>query len=557
MAIATSRVNQRGYKTIYTVPAGKRAVVNVITHAINAFKMRLGISGSAVADYTAPAKLNYLTDSVGDITKRTALGNPGNDGQGAAWCVAMSKDGLWAVIGIPSRPSGTLQGRIEVWRYTAGSWVYLQELSGTVGGSDYFGTDVAISADGTYIAAASPSSNGSLSVRVFVRSSGSYSLQQAIPSVFSSNFETGTSIGYDKYLSFNDAGTLLAIGDPTFTTNTGRVHIYERSGTTWASKATIANPAASTGTYFGNSVHLSGTGDRIVIGRFGDAVTQAGSGAVVVMTTANGGTSWSVEQTIKSPTIGLNFQFGGCVGMDTDGTRIVVGEHNATNTNTGAGKAYVYSRSGATWTLEGTIAPTTTNSVYIGASVDMSPDGSHVIVGGPHTGAGSGAAAISQRVGTTWTTSPLFNETSGSNADNRFGWCVAIGNDPRGSLPVINNYGAITGIPAVQPVTWLVGVPYGDVYATNNGGIQFGSNYTSELTPRQTKATQIDTQIETDFATQIATLTPTLIDQQSITTKATWERTGLVLDAGESLIVASEDYTGDANVQVRGFVENV
>jgi hypothetical protein len=562
MAIATSRVNARGYKTVYTVPTGKRAVVNAIVHALSAFKMRLGISSSAVSDYTAPVPYTYASDAVGDITKRTAAGGPSpsadNSWVGAA--VAMSKDGLWAVIGKPFF-NGT-QGRFEVWRYISGAWTFSQEIiPNGVTTNWYAACEVTISSDGTYIAVAGTYS-ASNRVWVYVRSGTTYSLQQEIGSLFNSFSEPGSGYGWDKYLSFSDAGDMLAIGDVAQSTYTGRVHIYTRTASTWSIKGIIDNPALTTNTYFGNSLHLSGSGTRIVIGRAYDSVTANSSGAVVVMTTSNGGSTWTVEQTIKSPNVGASFYFGGSVGMDTAGERIVVGEYGATNSGSSAGKAYVYLRTGTTWALEATFSPNTAGTGYVGASVDMSGDGTHCLIGEPGTGTVvGGQALLYQRSGTTWTLVQTIRETTGANNGNRFGWSVALGNDPRGNLPAIPSYTGTTAVAgistAVQPVTWVIGVPQGDAYTTDVGNFQFGSNYSTELSPRTAKITAINAAIESDVATQLATLAPNLIDQTTISVKSTWERTGLVLDAGESLIVASEDYTGDANVQLRGFVENV
>jgi FG-GAP repeat len=557
MAIATSRVNARGYKTIYTVPTGKRAVANAIVHALSAFKMRLGV-GVPTADYTAPALVTAPSDSAGDITKRTASGNPSNDSSNAGASVAMSKDGLWAVIGKPNNTGGTY-GRFEVWRYTSGAWTYSEEIAPSGATTSWYSSnEVAISADGMYIAVCGSNSTANR-VWIYSRSGTTFSQQQVITGVFTGAPETTTSQGIDKLLSFNDAGDMLAIGDPEFTTSTGRVHIYSRVSTTWGLKTIISNPSGLTSTSFGNSLHLSGAGDRIVIGRYYDDVTQSNSGAVVVMTTADGGTTWTTEQTIKSPTVGANFYFGCSVSMDTAGTRIVIGEYNATNTNTGAGKAYIYLRTGTTWALEATFAPQTATSLNVGTSVDISGDGTHALIGAPGSSY-SGYAYLYQRSGTTWTLKESLTEVSGASAGNQFGWSVALGNDPRGAIPAIADYTGptpVTGMTGVTPVTWIIGVPQGDAYGANYGNVQFGSNYTSELAQRTAKAAAINTAIETDVATQFATVQDRLIDQSTVAAKATWERTGLVLDAGESLIVFSDDYTGDANVQIRGFIENI
>ena len=97
-------------------------------------------------------------------------------------------------------------------------------------------------------------------------------------------------------------------------------------------------------------------------------------------------------------------QFGWSVSMSSDGTRVIVGAHYADPGAIGnAGAAYVFTRSGSTWTQESKlIASDKASGDSFGQSVSMSSDGTRVIVGAYAVVSYAGAAYICGYSNGTW-----------------------------------------------------------------------------------------------------------------------------------------------------------
>jgi hypothetical protein len=120
---------------------------------------------------------------------------------------------------------------------------------------------------------------------------------------------------------------------------------------------------------FGQSAALSPDGDTALIGN-GD------SAAVYTRT----GTAWTLQSRLVPPAgseVG-NARFGASVALSDDGNTALVGGYSDNNS---VGAAWVFSRSGATWTEQAKLkAPITGGDKEIGAaqfgfSVAVSPDG--------------------------------------------------------------------------------------------------------------------------------------------------------------------------------------
>ncbi|PJZ55256.1 hypothetical protein CH380_01765 [Leptospira adleri] len=187
--------------------------------------------------------------------------------------------------------------------------------------------------------------------------------------------------------------TSITNAPSTFVSNTnatdaGAAYVYARTGTTWAFQAYLKAPNAEANDNFGSSVSISEDSSTIVIGAKGEwsnqttisnapdpNLTPAGdndsalsAGAVYVFRKT--GTNWAWEAYLKAPNAEQTDSFGTSVSIS--GNRIVVGangEDSNLNTvistlgpsltpagdNDGAtnsGAAYVFVRSGSTWSWE-------------------------------------------------------------------------------------------------------------------------------------------------------------------------------------------------------------
>ena len=171
---------------------------------------------------------------------------------------------------------------------------------------DYFGYSVAISGDYAIVGAYQEDENASGSATlsnagsayIFVRSGSSWSLQQKI---VASDRASGDYFGSSVAISGNYAIVGAYLDDTTYSggtfTDAGSAYIFVRSGSTWTQQQKISAGSAS-GDYFGYSVAISG--DYAIVGAYQEAenalggatLNQAGSAYIFVRS----GSSWSLQQ---------------------------------------------------------------------------------------------------------------------------------------------------------------------------------------------------------------------------------------------------------------------
>lgn len=98
--------------------------------------------------------------------------------------------------------------------------------------------------------------------------------------------------------------------------------------------------------------------------------------------------------------------FGYSLDMTPDGSRLVVGAYSSTNTISNEGIAYVFFRNGNSWTLERKfVSPFPKSGGYFGGSVRIDSTGTRVFIGersATDVGTGNGALNVYVRSGTTW-----------------------------------------------------------------------------------------------------------------------------------------------------------
>ena len=143
-----------------------------------------------------------------------------------------------------------------------------------------------------------------------------------------------------------------------------------------------------------------------------------------------------VQQTELLPPGSGNPQFGQSVAVSGDGNTVLIGApytgYTAT-TGQAPGAAYVYVRSGGTWSEQTELVGTgAIGDAFQGSSVALAADGNTAIVGGPSDDNYVGAAWVFTRSGTTWTqVSKLvaLTVTGGPDPSAEQGWSVALSGD--------------------------------------------------------------------------------------------------------------------------------
>jgi len=299
--------------------------------------------------------------------------------------------------------------------------------------------------------------------------------------VKASNPREGAQFGFSIALSGD--GNTLAVGsqmeesaatgingnqDDHSAFGAGAVYVYVRRGNGWSQQAYIKASNTGQDDQFGFNVALSADGNTLAVSApYEDSAatgingnqadnSMLNSGAVYVF--ARTGSAWSQQAYIKASNTGEadeGDQFGYSIGLTADGNNLVVGaigEDSAAtgvdgnqkdNAAQGAGAAYVFSRSGSTWSQQAYLKAANAGANFLfGYSVAFSGDGSTIAVGsfdeggssreinGPYDrrAAGTGAVYVFTRSGASWSQQAYLKAKEGDRQDSMGCW-VAISDD--------------------------------------------------------------------------------------------------------------------------------
>lgn len=188
---------------------------------------------------------------------------------------------------------------------------------------------------------------------------------------------------------------------------------------------------------FGMSVALSADGNTALIG-----APSYGSGATFVFTRSGG--SWS-QQGPALTTTDTAADFGWSVALSADGSTALIG---AENDSSAEGAAWVYTRSGSTWTQQGSKLTAGGGAAdEFGWSVALATDGNTAIIGGPDADVDVGAAWVFARSGSNWTQQGSELTPNDASGPANFGQSVALSAD--GTTALIGGIGDTSTTPNV------------------------------------------------------------------------------------------------------------
>ncbi len=296
-----------------------------------------------------------------------------------------------------------------------------------VNSGDRFGMAVAINGDTIVVGAPYESSNQTTitngtsaspdnsatnagAAYVFVRSGTTWSQQAYLKAP---NAETNDYFGNSVAISgdtivvgayFESSNQITITNGQTASSNnaassSGAAYVFVRSGTTWSQQAYLKAPNAEAGDHFGQSVAIYQ--DTIVVGADTERSNQTSitngqtaspdnqsvdSGAAYVFVRTSG--NWAQQAYLKAPNTLPGYHFG--LSVSINGDTVVVGapqeDSNQTtitngtsaspdNSATNAGAAYVFVRSGTTWSQQAYLkAPNAEAWDMFGTSVAVSND---------------------------------------------------------------------------------------------------------------------------------------------------------------------------------------
>nr|WP_081475678.1 hypothetical protein [Microbulbifer agarilyticus] len=307
--------------------------------------------------------------------------NPGpRDSFGVA--VAIAADGNTLVVGANLEDGGTVgissdpSAQLDDSTRASGA-AYIFQRAGTLwsqeayikasntGIEDFFGTSVAISADGYGVAiGASEESSGA------------------------------------QEISTDGAGE-----SDNSKTSSGAAYLFTKDDTGWRQEAYIKGSNSSSEDRFGETVSLSPDGTTLAVTAISDEYysscdphdVYAPSYAGAVYVFARGESGWSEEKYIKPEQIECEDFFGNSLSLSTDGSLLAIGAPGEDGASTGistnssglsdnssrnAGAVYLYQRSESEWSQIAYIkAPNTDAGDLFGTATALSSDGKTLVIG--------------------------------------------------------------------------------------------------------------------------------------------------------------------------------
>jgi hypothetical protein len=373
-----------------------------------------------------------LTAAFVEQAKIQASDNQDDDWFG--YSVAISGDGNTAIVGAYLEDTGFGEaGAAYIFTRSGTSWSEQQKIQALdKAATDMFAYSVAISNDGNTAIVGAYLEDGNTgnvydsagAAYIFTRSGTTWSEQQkfeASDKQFNDEFGCSVAISGDGNTAivgarFEDTGAL----------NAGAAYIFTRSGTSWSEQQKIQASYKTRDDYFGTSVAISEDGNTAIVGAHEDNVDDAGAAYIFTRS----GTTWTQQQKIQASDKQGNDEFGKSVAISGDGNTAIVGARlEDTGVTIGdAGAAYIFTRSGTTWTQQQKIqASDKQNYDEFGQSVAISGDGNTAIVGA-YKEDSVGAAYIFTRSGTTWTQREKI-QASDKQGNDQFGWSTSISSD--------------------------------------------------------------------------------------------------------------------------------
>lgn len=280
---------------------------------------------------------------------------------------------------IVGAPTYSGAGSAYIYHYNGSSWDFVQKLApGDLASGDNFGSSVSISGD--YAIVSAPHQTlWKGSVYIFLNSGGTWSqVQKITASDGASNYQ----FGYSVSVSNNYA----VIGTHPQVARNGVAYIFENDGGTWSQAYKALASDGATSDRFGYSVSISG--DYALIGAYeedhdasgGNQITSAGSAYLFYR---SGGT-WSQIQKLVASDRATDDNFGKAVSIS--GNNLVVGAYREDHDDTGAsyiwntGSVYVFKNNSGYWTeSQKLIASDRAYGDYFGSAVSISGD--HIVIG--------------------------------------------------------------------------------------------------------------------------------------------------------------------------------
>lgn len=292
-------------------------------------------------DYSTPAALRYYTRTGDTWSQNTIV-----DTKARAYVGDIAVNQAETRFFASAPQTGSLSTRYgEAYYYSKSDATFSQRSftrPSTTNSNQYHGSRIVMDAAGDHalISNLVTSSNRG-TVGYYTRSSNSWSLTGS--TLVNPIESPSTNFGLD--MTMNDTATYAAIGyNSGSNPNTNRVECYSRSGTTWTRTQTIID---GTDNSFGRQIVMDGLGDKMVV-----SYTGANSNTGQVHYYTRSGSSWSEQQVIVPDDAAPGDNFGASVDINKAGDQLFV---SGPLDQGGNGLIYVYVLVNNQWEFSTTI----------------------------------------------------------------------------------------------------------------------------------------------------------------------------------------------------------
>lgn len=354
---------------------------NIVTAGTN-----VSLSGTTInATFGAGGSMSTLSNTnETDVGPLQTISDSGASRVLFGFGTAISNDGNVVAASAPlMNVSGvTRAGHVQVYHYVGGNLVArgaVIESPMNVVGTQYFGYSVSLNGDGSVLAISSPFAG---------YNSGGYP-NTGIVDIFSWDGSTwspkGTFIGWDGLQpypnysmvnSYTGVNIKLSTNGNTLAINSTRFEadVYDFIGSAWVKRGNTLSTGASIANYTTawKTLAMSGDGNRVAISW---AAYNSYKGKVLIFEWSNN--LWNNIGTLTTSI--AEARYGASIDLSEDGTTIVIGAHG-TSSYSGQVEVKTYNGDG-TWSDKGNVISSTISQDQFGIQSAINGDGTRIMVG--------------------------------------------------------------------------------------------------------------------------------------------------------------------------------
>ena len=222
--------------------------------------------------------------------------------------------------------------------------------------------------------------------------------------LYSSDIAAGDILGYN--VKMDELGTYALATAEAENSGAGAAYVFVKNDSdVWSQQQKLVASDRESNDSYGIDADLSRNGEYAIIGAYEeDSGTGVDLGSAYIY--SRSGSTWTQQQKIQASDKTQGDYFGAGVAINSDGTWAVVGAIFEDTGATDAGAAYTFSRSGSTWTQRQKIQGVTSNTPRFGQCAALDSDASCMLIGATEesqSGTNSGAVYSYTRSGNTFT----------------------------------------------------------------------------------------------------------------------------------------------------------